>query len=328
MINYPSPLFAVYENNCLLRKLTLLIGDFGNLIRIVPYLLLVLWLTTVVHISNFTCVLNISTFKNPSLVFSLNLSSDRDPHEIIKLQSINNLNFSPYHALWRSLFTFNVSKPLAETSETGYCGEPSAPQNIFNLGSGSKPSALPVSGAVRPSASAALEGVRPSASPSAAVRPSASADLEGVRPSASPSHNPDPCLQPSAWLNCSPLAQGPSYSTTYTQKLRLPASLDSQKTSIFSLDGPLNLVMEAATESTERTIIECLVKELNLKFNAGLDPDPVHLTPAGYQKMADKIVEMGEAHRVKLQQLAPVPAKCSHPRQLQARGDPASAPVT
>ena len=97
MINYPSPLSAVYENNCLLRKLTLLIGDFGNLIRIVPYLLLVLWLTTVVHISNFTCVLNISTFKNLSLVFSLNLSSDTDPHEIIKLQSITKLNFSLYH---------------------------------------------------------------------------------------------------------------------------------------------------------------------------------------------------------------------------------------
>ena len=68
------------------------------------------------------------------------------------------------------------------------------------------------------------------------------------------------------------MAQGPcSSSSTFTQKLRLPASLDSQKTSIFSLDGPLYLVMEAATESTERSIIECLIKELNLKFNAGLD---------------------------------------------------------
>ena len=27
--------------------------------------------------------------------------------------------------------------------------------------------------------------------------------------------------------------------------------------------------------------------------------DPVHLTTAGYQKMADKLVEMAEAHRVK-----------------------------
>ena len=67
------------------------------------------------------------------------------------------------------------------------------------------------------------------------------------------------------------MAQGPSLPTSYTQKLRLPASLDSQKTSIFSLDGPLNLGMEAATETTERSIIECLIKELNLKFNAGLD---------------------------------------------------------
>ena len=67
------------------------------------------------------------------------------------------------------------------------------------------------------------------------------------------------------------MAQGPCLSTSYTQKLRLPASLDSQKTAIFSLDGPLNLVMEAASESTERSIIECLIKELNLKFNAGLE---------------------------------------------------------
>ena len=174
-------------------------------------------------------------------------------------------------ALWRSLFTPVVSKPSAETTDTVYCGKPSAPKNLYNIGSGSKPSALPVSVAVRPSASADLEGVRPSASPSVAVRPWASADLEGARPSASPSHNPDPCLQPSAWLNCSPMAQGPSVTTSYTQKLRLPASLDSQRTSIFSLDGPLNLIMEAATESTERTIIECLIRELNLKFNAGLD---------------------------------------------------------
>ena len=52
-------------------------------------------------------------------------------------------------ALWRSLFTSNVSKPSAETTETGYCGEPSAPQNLYHIGSGSKPSALPVSVAVR-----------------------------------------------------------------------------------------------------------------------------------------------------------------------------------
>ena len=154
-------------------------------------------------------------------------------------------------ALWRSLFTTNASKPSAEAAGTLRCSQPSAPQDPCYIGSGSKPSALPVS---------------------VAVWPSASAVLEGDRPSVSPSHNLDPCLQPSAWLNCTPLAQGPcSSSSTFTQKLRLPASLDSQKTSIFSLDGPLYLVMEAATESTERSIIECLIKELNLKFNAGLD---------------------------------------------------------
>ena len=54
-------------------------------------------------------------------------------------------------------------------------------------------------------------------------------------------------------------------------KLRLPASLDSQQTSVFSLLCPLNRLMVAADEPTERTIIECLIRELNLKFNVGLD---------------------------------------------------------
>ena len=129
------------------------------------------------------------------------------------------------------------------------CGQPSAPQNPSYIGSCSKPSALPAS---------------------VAVRLSASANSEGDRQSASTSSHPDPCLQPSAWLNCSPLAQGSS-SATFNQKLRLPASLDSQKTSIFSLEGPLTLYMVAADEPTERSVIECLIKELNLKFNAGLD---------------------------------------------------------
>ena len=66
------------------------------------------------------------------------------------------------------------------------------------------------------------------------------------------------------------MAQGP-LSTSYTQKLRLPASLDSQQTSVFSLVGPLNLVMVAADEPSERAVIECLIRELNLKFNVGLD---------------------------------------------------------
>ena len=43
--------------------------------------------------------------------------------------------------------------------------------------------------------------------------------------------------------------------------------------------------------------------------------DPVHLTPAGYQKMADKLVEMAEAHRAKQQQLAPGPAKSSQSKK-------------
>ena len=46
-----------------------------------------------------------------------------------------------------------------------------------------------------------------------------------------------------------------------------------------------------------------------------LGSDPVHLTPAGYQKMADKIVEMAEAHQVKQQQHAPGPAKSSQTKK-------------
>ena len=162
--------------------------------------------------------------------------------------------------VWRSLFISNTSKPSAEVAHSVLSGQPSAPHISTDTGSGSKPSALSVPDAVRPSASAYTEGVWPSATHSA-VQPSASA---------AQATNPDPCLQPSAWLNCTPLAQGP-LSTSYTQKLRLPASLDSQQTSVFSLVGPLNLVMVAADEPSERAVIECLIRELNLKFNVGLD---------------------------------------------------------
>ena len=47
--------------------------------------------------------------------------------------------------------------------------------------------------------------------------------------------------------------------------------------------------------------------------------DPVHLTPAGYQKMADKIVELAEAHRVKQQLHAPGPAKSSQAKKEERR---------
>ena len=54
-------------------------------------------------------------------------------------------------------------------------------------------------------------------------------------------------------------------------KLRLPTSLDNQQTSVFSLLCPLNRLMVPADEPTERQIIECLISELNQKFNVGLD---------------------------------------------------------
>ena len=189
-------------------------------------------------------------------------------------------DISSSRAVWRSLFIPTASKPSAEAAVWLVSGQPSAPHSSCDTGSVSKPSALPEPNAVRPSAYASLEGVRPSASHSA-VRPSASASSEGARPSAAHSavrpsasaSNPDTCLQPSAWLNCSPSAQSiiPTSPISYTMKLRLPASLDSQQTSVFSLLCPLNRLMVAADETTERTIIECLIRELNQKFNVGLD---------------------------------------------------------
>ena len=56
--------------------------------------------------------------------------------------------------------------------------------------------------------------------------------------------------------------------------------------------------------------------------------DPVHLTPAGYQKMADKIVEMAEAHRTKLQLLAPGPAKSSQAKKEERRPGLSSSDLT
>ena len=37
------------------------------------------------------------------------------------------------------------------------------------------------------------------------------------------------------------------------------------------MEGPLNLIMKAVDEPTERNIIESLIHELNSKFNVGLD---------------------------------------------------------
>ena len=53
--------------------------------------------------------------------------------------------------------------------------------------------------------------------------------------------------------------------------MRLPSSLDSMIPTVFSLDGPANQVMVKIEEATERSILGCLVEELNSKFNASLD---------------------------------------------------------
>ena len=153
----------------------------------------------------------------------------------------------------------DVGSPSAPTSPPTppppwHVGSPSAPTSPHTppppQHSVSKPSALTEPNAARPSATASTEGARPSAAHSA-VRPSASASPEGARPSAAHSavrpsasaSNPDTCLQPSAWLNCSPSAQSilPISPISYTMKLRLPASLDSQQTSVSSLQcSPLD----------------------------------------------------------------------------------------
>ena len=63
----------------------------------------------VVHVSNCTHVLIISLPENPSLVYSLNLSFYTDPHELIKLQLINNNHFSSYGLLPISYSTGTIS---------------------------------------------------------------------------------------------------------------------------------------------------------------------------------------------------------------------------
>ena len=152
-------------------------------------------------------------------------------------------------ALWKKLLILTGSKPSAEPASHNMCSKPSAlpPQEDNNANS--MPSALLTSNPVQPSASGLERSDRPSAS---------AADSA-----------PDPSFQPSAKLNCSPSAQGSL--SHYSLKMRLPISLDSMIPTVFSLDGPANRVMVKIEEATERSILGCLVEELNSKFNASLD---------------------------------------------------------
>ena len=102
------------------------------------------------------------------------------------------------------------------------------------------------------------------------VQPSASGLERPDWPSASAADSAlDPSFQPSAKLNCLPSAQGSFFH--YSLKMRLLSSLDSMIPTVFSVDGPTNLVMVNVEETTERSILGCLVEELNSKFNASLD---------------------------------------------------------
>ena len=53
--------------------------------------------------------------------------------------------------------------------------------------------------------------------------------------------------------------------------MRLPISLDSLQSAIFSLETNTSFLWNSADESTERALVSTLVSELNTKFSAGLD---------------------------------------------------------
>ena len=152
-------------------------------------------------------------------------------------------------ALWKKLIFQTGSKPSAEPVNSNMCSKPSALPPRDNNKANSMPSALLTSDLVQPSASGSGRSDLPSAS---------AADS-----------TPDPSFQPSAKLNCTPSAQG-SFSH-YSMRMRLPSSLDSMIPTVFSLDGPASRVMVEIEEATERSILGCLIEELNAKFNASLD---------------------------------------------------------
>ena len=152
-------------------------------------------------------------------------------------------------SLWTKLLSEASSEPSAEP--------PSHPSGI-------KPSTLPRS-------DHNIKNSMPSALlTSITVQPSASVSHQVVRPSAS-TYCADPSFKSSTKLNCTPSAQGSTYLRSYSLKMRLPASLDNMQPSIFTMEGPLNLVMAKVDEPAERTILTCLLEELNEKFNASLD---------------------------------------------------------
>ena len=85
------------------------------------------------------------------------------------------------------------------------------------------------------------------------------------------SYCPDPSFKSSTKLNCTTSVQGSIYLSSYSLKMRLPASLDSMQPSVFTMEGPLNLVMVKVDEPAERSILTSLLEELNEKFNASLN---------------------------------------------------------
>ena len=141
-------------------------------------------------------------------------------------------------ATWRNLLCNTASKLLAEVAPLSLFGQPSARHTPPSDSPSSEPSALltPISKNYC-SKPLALQTWT-------TVQPSASVNCVGDWPSASPLRNTDPCPQPSAGRNCPPSVQG-SVPQHTTKKLRLPASLNSLQTTIFTLEGPLNITMKA-----------------------------------------------------------------------------------
>ena len=69
--------------------------------------------------------------------------------------------------------------------------------------------------------------------------------------------------------SCSPSAKDPG--PIYIQKLQLPSTLDTLQPLMFTVEDHSPVHLLATDEGRERVIIETLIKELNEKFNVGLD---------------------------------------------------------
>ena len=175
----------------------------------------------------------------------INLAKNRAERDITSTRDI-----------WRGMFS-----QVTNTTPAG-CKPPAQPpaQTMPILTSvGSKPPALPnlvpPCSSSQPPALPVLQTVQPPATViSKSIRPPASDCISGLSGS------------PPAPLYCPPPAQGP-----FQQRLRMPTTLDSLKPATFIKEHFQGLTIVPLDEARERDIMSSLIKELNSKFNTGLD---------------------------------------------------------